>query len=71
MSEQAMSVYQLTTQRGDLHYDRWRHIQVPFGDITEGTEAMTKLDAVGTHVEEQQRKAALPKAHFFEVALIQ
>lgn len=71
MSEQAMSVYQLTTQRGDLHYDRWRHIQVPFGDVAEGQEAMTKLDAVGVHVEEQQRKAALPKAHVFEVALIQ
>lgn len=67
MTEQAMSVYQFTTQHGDLHYDRWRHVQVPFGSTTAGTDAMAKLDALEDTVVEQQHAAAIPKQHTFEV----
>jgi lysophospholipase L1-like esterase len=67
MTEQAMSVYQFTTQHGDLHYDRWRHVQVLFGSTTAGTDAMAKLDALEDTVVEQQHAAAIPKQHTFEV----
>jgi hypothetical protein len=62
-----MNVYQFTVQHGDLHYDRWRHVQVPFGSTTAGTDAMAKLDALEDTVVEQQHAAATPKQHTFEV----
>jgi lysophospholipase L1-like esterase len=67
MTDQAMSVYQLTVQHGDIHYDRWRHIQVPFVSTTAGADAIAKLDALEDAVVEQQRAAAVPKQHTFEV----
>ena len=71
MTEQALSVYQLTQQHGDIHYDRWRHVQVPFGNIPTGAAAITSLDALEDAVVEQQRAAAVPKQHLFEVVLEQ
>jgi lysophospholipase L1-like esterase len=67
MTDQAMAVYQLTVQHGDLHYDRWRHVQVPFGNTPAGIDAMAKLDALEDAVVEQQRAASVPKQHTFEV----
>jgi hypothetical protein len=67
MSDQAMSVYQLTVQHGDVHYDRWRHVQVPFGSPPSGSAAMASLDTLEDAVVEQQRAAATPKQHVFEI----
>ena len=67
MSDQAMSVYLLTQQHGDIHYDRWRHVQVPFGNTPTAGPAITSLDALEDAVVEQQQAAAVPKQHFFEV----
>ena len=71
MTDQAMSVYQFTVQHGDLHYDRWRHVQVPFGTTATGIEAMAKLDALEDTVVKQQHAAAVPKQHTFEVVMEQ
>lgn len=71
MTDQAMSVYQLTQQHGDIHYDRWRHVQVPFGTIPTGSAAITSLDALEDAVVQQQHAAAVPKQHLFEVVLEQ
>jgi lysophospholipase L1-like esterase len=71
MSDQAMTVYQLTRQHGDLHYDRWRHVIVPFGNMPAGASAMSSLEALEASVVEQQRAAAVPKPHQFEVVLEQ
>ena len=71
MSDQAMTVYQFTQQHGDLHYDRWRHVLVPFASTPAGVNAMTSLQALEASVVEQQRAAAVPKPHEFEVVLEQ
>lgn len=71
MSEQAMNVYLLTQQHGDIHYDRWRHVQVPFGTTPTAAAAMTSLDTLENTVVEQQQAAAAPKQHLFEVVLEQ
>ncbi len=71
MTDQAMSVYQFTVQHGDLHYDRWRHVQVPFGTTATGIDAMAKLDALEDTVVKQQHAAAVPKQHTFEVVMEQ
>ncbi len=71
MTDQAMSVYQLTVQHGDIHYDRWRHVEVPFANTPAGAAAITSLDALEDVVVEQQHAAAIPKQHTFEVTLEQ
>lgn len=67
MTEQAMSVYQLTVQHGDIHYARWRNVQVPFGSLPSGSAAMASLDSLEDAVVQQQRAAATPKQHTFEI----
>ncbi|WP_158944688.1 SGNH/GDSL hydrolase family protein [Granulicella sp. S190] len=71
MTEQAMSVYKLTTEHGDLHYDRWRHVEVPFATLPTAPAAMTSLDALEASVVEKQRALTIPTAHTFEVAPLQ
>jgi lysophospholipase L1-like esterase len=70
MTEQAMSVYQLTNQHGDLHYDRWRHVQVPFATVSTAPATTSAMDALEASLVEKQREAATPKPHSFEVTLI-
>jgi lysophospholipase L1-like esterase len=69
MTDQAMSVYQLTSQHGDLHYDRWRHIEVPLGTMPEASATMTAMDLLESKVVEKQQQLALPVAHNFELTL--
>ncbi len=67
MSEQAMQVYQLATEHVDLHWDRWRHVQVPLaGDKPSDLEpTLLKMDALEQYVVDKEKKAALPKEHSF------
>lgn len=67
MTDQAMSVYQLTTEHGDLHYDRWRHVEVPLGTMADAPPAMTALDLLESKVVEKQQQLAVPIAHSFEL----
>jgi lysophospholipase L1-like esterase len=69
MSDQAMSVYTLTQQHGDLHYARWRNVQVPFATLPAESSAQSSLDTLEAAVVEQQHAAAIPKQHAFEVVL--
>jgi len=69
MTDQAMSVYQLTTEHGDLHYDRWRHVEVPLGTMPDAAPAMTALDLLESKVVEKQQQLAVPTAHSFELVL--
>ena len=57
MSDQAMSVYQLTSEHGDRHYDRWRHIEVPLGTMPDAAPAMSALDNLESKVVEKQAAA--------------
>ena len=69
MSEQAMQVYHLATQHVDLHWDRWRHVQVPLAhdNPSDLEPALLKLDALEQYVVEKERKAAQPKEHSFSI----
>jgi hypothetical protein len=69
MTDQAMTVYQLTNQHGDLHYDRWRHIEVPFGTMPDASSTMATLDAFESKIVEKQRQAAVPVAHTYELIM--
>ncbi len=71
MTDQAMSVYQLTTQHCDLHFDRWRHIEVPFAGLPATSSAVSAMDALEAGVVQKQYETAAPKSHTFEVVLLQ
>jgi hypothetical protein len=69
MTDQAMSVYTLVTQHGDLHYDRWRHVEVPFGTMSDTPAAISALDTLESEVVAKEQQAAVPMAHHFELVL--
>lgn len=65
MSDQSMEVYQLVTEHVDLHWDRWRHVQVPLtkdgiGELGPTLADMDKLEAT---VVDKERQAAQPRSH--------
>jgi lysophospholipase L1-like esterase len=73
MSSQAAEVHRLTLQHNDLHFNRWRVIQVPLE--SKNVDAITKslppildaLDAEERGVIDQQRAAAQPRPHHYEL----
>ena len=70
MSVQAMEVLKLTTLHNQIHFVRWRDVQVPLEETPppssfENTlEALDKAEADIVH---EQREAAKPKPHQFEL----
>lgn len=71
MMKQAMEVHALTLKRAAIHQMRWRDIQVPLSDeaVPSKGPAMTALDKVDDDLMKQQRAAAQPKLHRYELAL--
>jgi lysophospholipase L1-like esterase len=70
MAEQASKVHQLTLRRAGAHNHRWRNIQVPYQDYgkTAGfAKALEGFDALEGEIQTEQRAAALPKPHKFEL----
>ena len=70
MSEQAANVHQLTLRRATLHNQRWRMIQVPYQAYNKSSgfsKALDGLDALEAEVQVEQRAAAQPKPHKFEL----
>ena len=70
MAEQAGSVHKLTLRRAKAHNDRWRSIQVPYQEYarTPGfARALEGLDALEAEIQVEQRAAAQPKPHKFEL----
>jgi hypothetical protein len=73
MAKQANYVHQLTLQHNDLHFTRWRPIQVPLADhknpkIQNGAKSLMEgLDEEEAGVVAQQHQAAQPKAHQFDL----
>jgi lysophospholipase L1-like esterase len=74
MAKQAAEVHKLTLQHNNIHFQRWRQIQVPFatGRNSKVQEAanslMTALDEEESGVVKQQRAAAQPGRHQFVLA---
>lgn len=67
MSQQAAAVHSLTKAHTDLHNYRWRSIEVPFGKAPNVGKALAGLDALEGDLIAQQRAAAQPKPHRFEL----
>ena len=70
MRDQAKAVHTLTLEHNNMHFYRWRQIQVPFEkDAPSDVEkAIEGLDGIEARIVARQRAAAKPKTHKFEVA---
>lgn len=69
MVEQSLVVHALTLKHGELHFLRWRHVQVPLQDdaLPSLGKALAALDALEAEIVEKQRAAAKPKPHAFKL----
>jgi lysophospholipase L1-like esterase len=73
MAKQAAEVHHLTLLHNNIHFERWRQVQVPFaGERSPKVQAaakglMTALDEEEADVVNEQRAAAQPKPHRFEL----
>ncbi len=69
MSKQAMAVETLTVKHNTVHYSRWRMIQVPLEGMTAPhlQTALNDLNTLDFELVEEQRAAALPKMHAYEL----
>ena len=69
MLKQAMDVHFLTRLHNDVHFTRWRIVQVPHqNDLTPALQkSMDALDRADDDIARQQHAAALPKPHRFEL----
>jgi lysophospholipase L1-like esterase len=70
MVKQAAAVHALTLKHNEIHFRRWRQIQVPFekDDLPSMPKALAGLDALEQDVIKLQRAAAQPKPHRYELA---
>jgi lysophospholipase L1-like esterase len=69
MAKQAAAVHKLTVQHNDVHYDRWRDIQVPLAEIDVASQraALDALDRLESDLVAKQRAEAQPKPRHFEL----
>jgi lysophospholipase L1-like esterase len=68
MAKQATDVHKLTLQHNNLHFARWRMVQVPLDGL--GfllSPAESSLDSLERQVIMAQRVAVQPKPHFYEL----
>ena len=70
MLKQALSVHKLTVEHNNVHFARWRNVQVPLenDDAAHKQAAMDALDQLEADLVREQRAAAQPKPHHFELA---
>lgn len=69
MAKQAMDVHALTLLHNDVHFTRWRIVQVPHQDNLHSAylKSMEALDKAEAEIVKQQRTTAQPKQHRFEL----
>jgi hypothetical protein len=69
MSKQAAEVHALTIKHNNIHFARWRQIQVPLQNdaLDQWSAAMDSLDRLETELVRKQRAAAQPKPHRYEL----
>lgn len=70
MMKQALDVHALTRLHNDMHFVRWRVVHVPHQDNLASyyVKSMEALDRAEQDIIKQQRAAAQPKPHQFELA---
>lgn len=69
MVKQSQHVHALTLKHNDIHFIRWRQVQVPLADQDETKlqRAMAGLDDIEADLIKQQRAAAQPKPRRYEL----
>ncbi|MBZ5561178.1 MAG: SGNH/GDSL hydrolase family protein [Acidobacteriia bacterium] len=69
MAKQAASVHALTGKRTQVHWARWRMLQVPLADDHFAREqaALDALDRLDREIAARQHSAAQPKSHHYEL----
>ena len=74
MAKQAAEVHKLTLQHNNIHFQRWRQIQVPLAEgksprVQKATrDLMAALDEEEADVVKEQRASAQPRRHEFQLA---
>jgi lysophospholipase L1-like esterase len=74
MAKQAAEVHNLTLQHNNTHFQRWRQIQVPLAEHKSSNvqravnDLMAALDDEEAGVVKEQRAAAQPKPHQFQLS---
>ena len=73
MLKQALEVAKLTVDHNNVHFARWRTLQVPLEkyNLTSLPATLTDLDEVEKEIVAQQHTAAQPKSHRFEITAAQ
>lgn len=71
-TDQAMKVYQLAVSHEEIHFDRWRNIQVPLDEyhLLQAKPAMDSLDSLDEAIANKMREVARPVPHQFEIVPI-
>lgn len=69
MSTQAMNVETLTVRHNAVHAARWQTVQVPLAGLPAPhlQSALDDLNALDSELVDEQRAAALPKTHTYEL----
>jgi hypothetical protein len=72
MLRQATAVHAFTLKHNNVHYMRWRSLQVPFqsDNFAKAPEAMAALDSLESEIIARQRATAKPAPHHFEVVAV-
>ncbi len=70
MFKQAQAVHDLTLKHNNIHFMRWRDVQVALGpaSLPHLAQALEALDNLEADLEAQQQAAAQPKAHRYELS---
>src|SRR5262249_41103716 len=70
MAKQALDVHALTLKHNQIHFVRWRQLQVPLQDLKLERlhDGMASLDALEAELIAQQRAAAQPKPRKYELS---
>jgi lysophospholipase L1-like esterase len=70
MSKQAASVLAATKKHNDLHFQRWRSLEVPYENLNKEGVAKTNegMDMIEATLVKQQRAAAQPKPRSFRLS---
>lgn len=69
MVEQAKLVHELTLKHNEIHFRRWRNVEVPLQGFESPhvTKALAELDELEGEVVKEQRAAAQPKPRLYEL----
>ncbi len=70
MIKQSQTVHELTLKHNNIHFARWRGVQVPLAQMSSSphlSQALEALDNLENEQVAQQRAAAQPKTHRYEL----